>query len=52
MKHKKNLIITIFIMLLLSNIYGDFTVATATENAVPPQGVRVTRQSSHCLRIQ
>ncbi len=45
-------IIVIFCLFILSNIYGDFTVATATENAVPPQGVRVTRQSSHCLRIQ
>ncbi len=45
-------IIVIFCLFILSNIYGNFTVATAKENAVPPQGVRVTRQSSHCLRIQ
>ncbi len=55
MKHRTkilHIIITTFTLLFLSNINGDFTVATAKENAVPPQGVRVTRQSSHSLRIQ
>ncbi len=55
MRQKTKILLSVFIIFclyLLSNIYGNFTVATAKENAVPPQEIQVTRQSSHCLRIQ
>ena len=55
MKREKkipHIIITTFILLLLSGMHINFIVATAAEDIAPPQEVRVTRQTSRSLCIQ